>query len=213
MEKECPDSQLGSTVYKRHYHKPEKAFRRTTVQQHNRERKADSVPAKPLWLLHIPEIITMLECFEVPVVDRAVVERLFGLRRRRAIELLHSFGGYQAGRTFLIDRRRLIDELRRIAEGQEFQAESQRKERLESELDRFRRGREAARVRIPVEPDVFRQKVADLPAGVTLQPGHLHIEFSGAEDLLAKLYELAQAASNDFGRFQAAVEPAERKTA
>jgi hypothetical protein len=58
------------------------------------------MPAKALWLLQIPEIVALLETFDVPVVDRAVIERLFGLRRRRAIELLHRFGGYQAGRTF-----------------------------------------------------------------------------------------------------------------
>ena len=51
------------------------------------------MPAKALWLLHIPEIIAMLETFDVPVVDRAIIERLFGLRRRRAIDLLHRFGG------------------------------------------------------------------------------------------------------------------------
>ncbi len=31
------------------------------------------MPAKALWLLHIPEIIAMLETFDVPVVDRAVI--------------------------------------------------------------------------------------------------------------------------------------------
>ena len=58
------------------------------------------MPAKALWLLHIPDIIAMLESFDVPVVDRAVIEHLFGLRRRRAIQLPHRFGGYQAGRTY-----------------------------------------------------------------------------------------------------------------
>jgi len=62
------------------------------------------MPAKALWLLQIPEIVSLLETFDVPVVDRAIIERLFGLRRRQAIELLHRFGGYQAGRTFLVDR-------------------------------------------------------------------------------------------------------------
>src|SRR5689334_12786005 len=57
------------------------------------------MPAKPAWLLHLSEIIEQLEAFDVPVVDRGIVERVFGLRRRRAIELLHRFGGYQAGRT------------------------------------------------------------------------------------------------------------------
>jgi hypothetical protein len=39
------------------------------------------------------------------------------------------------------------------------------------------------------------------------KPGHLHIEFSGTEDLLSKLYELSQAASNDFDRFRTVAEP------
>ena len=108
------------------------------------------MPAKALWLLQIPEIVALLETFDVPVVDRAIIERLFGLRRRRAIELLHRFGGYQAGRTFLIDRRLLIEHLRRLADGEEFQRESQRKERLGHTVDQLRRHQAAARVRISV---------------------------------------------------------------
>ena len=148
----------------------------------------------------------MLESFDVPVVDRAVVERLFGLRRRRAIELLHRLGGYQAGRTFLVDRRQLIEQLKRLAEGDDFQAESRRKERLDQKVDQLRRHRAAAQVKIPVQPDVFSRRMADLAPGVDLEPGHLHVSFSGAEDLLSKLYELAQAAGNDFERFRAAAE-------
>ena len=171
------------------------------------------MPAKALWLLQIPEIVAILETFDVPVVDRAIIERLFGLRRRRAIELLHRFGGYQAGRTFLVDRRLLIEHLRRLADGEEFQRESQRKERLDHTVDQLRRHQAAARVRISVEPDVFGRKLAELSAGVALGAGHLHIEFSGTEDLLSKLYELSQAASNDFDRFRAAAEPIESRSA
>jgi hypothetical protein len=171
------------------------------------------MPAKALWLLHIPEIIAMLEMFDVPVVDRAIIERLFGLRRRRAIELLHRFGGYKAGRTFLVDRHLLIEHLRRLADGKEFQQERQRKERLGHTVDQLRRHQTAARVKISVQPDVFSRKLAELSAGVALGPGHLHIEFSGTEDLLSKLYELSQAASNDFDRFRAAAEPIESRSA
>ena len=170
------------------------------------------MPAKAAWLLKIPEIIRMLEAFDVPVVDRAIVERLFGLRRRQAIELLHRFGGYQAGRTFLVDRHVLMANLRRLAEGEEFERESHRKERLDGAIDRLRRYQTAARVNIPVPPDVFNRKFADLSAGVALEPGQLHIAFSGAVGLLAKLFELAQAASNDYDRFCAAAEPVEGRT-
>ena len=113
------------------------------------------MPAKPLWLLQIPEIVSLLETFDVPVVDRAIIERLFGLRRRQAIELLHRFGGYQAGRTFLVDRRLLIEHLRRLADGEEFQRETQRKERLDHAVDQLRRHQTAVRVKVPVQPDVI----------------------------------------------------------
>jgi hypothetical protein len=170
------------------------------------------MPAKAQWFLQIPEILSLLEAFEVPVVDRAVIERLFGLRRRRAIELLHRFGGYQAGRTFLVDRRRLIDHLRRLADGEEFQRESRRKERLDHTADQLRRHQIAARVKISVQPDVFRRKLADLLPGVALEAGHLHIAFSGTEDLLSKLFAFSQAASNDFDRFQSVAEAAESRS-
>jgi len=165
------------------------------------------MPAKALWLLQIPEIVSLLESFDVPVVDRAMIEHLFGLRRRRAIELLHRFGGYQAGRTFLVDRRLLIEHLRCLADGEELQRESRRRERLVQTVEQLRRQQAAARVKIAVTPDVFSRKLADLLPGVALEAGHLHIAFSGTEDLLGKLFELSQAASNDFDRFRAAAEP------
>jgi hypothetical protein len=171
------------------------------------------MPAKALWLLQIPEILALLETFDVPVVDRAIIERLFGLRRRRAIELLHRFGGFQTGRTFLIDRRLLIEHLRRLADGEELQRESRRRERLGHTVDQCRRLQTAVGVKIPVRPDVFSRKLADLPPGVALEAGHLHIAFSGTEDLLGKLFELSQAASNDFDRFRSAAEPAEQCSA
>jgi hypothetical protein len=165
------------------------------------------MPAKSAWLLQIPEIVSLLETFGVSVVDRAVIERLFGLRRRRAIELMHRFGGYQAGRTFLIDRLLLIEQLRRLAEGEEFQSESRRKERLQDAVDELRRNVTAARVKIPVPSEVLGWRGADLSDGVALEPGHLHISFRDTEDLLSKLYALSQSAASDFDRFRAAAEP------
>jgi hypothetical protein len=171
------------------------------------------MPAKALWLLQIHEIVSQLETFNVPVVDRSIVERLFGLRRRRAIELLHRFGGYQAGRTFLIDRRLLIEHLRRLAEGEEFQAEHRRKERLGDTVGQLRRYRIASRVKIPVQADVLGEGGTGLSDGVVLDSGHLHISFLSTEDLLSKLYALSQAAAKAFDRFRAATEPVEQGSA
>ena len=57
------------------------------------------MPAKPVWLLRVPEIIEEVRCLEAPVVDRAMLEPMFSVRRRQAIDLMQRVGGYQCGRT------------------------------------------------------------------------------------------------------------------
>ena len=160
------------------------------------------MPAKAQWLLRVPEILTELSVLDVPVVDRAVCERLFRLRRRRAIDLIRGFGGYQAGRTFLIDRPRLIAQLEQIRDSPDYRMEWQRKGRLAERLEAIRRLQSGARVAIAVEPEALRQRLPDLPQGVGLTPGALHIQFQSPEELLSKLFALAQAIANDYEAFE-----------
>src|ERR1019366_1254121 len=145
------------------------------------------MPAKAQWLLRVPEILAELAALDVPVLDRAVCERLFRLRRRRTIDLIRCFGGYQAGRTFLVDWPKLV---------------WRRKERLAERLDAIRRLQAGARVAIAVEPETLRQRLPDLPPGVGLSPGELHIQFQSSEELLSKLFALAQAIANDYEAFE-----------
>jgi len=160
------------------------------------------MPAKPQWLLRLPEILAELSVLDVPVVDRAVCERLFRVRRRRAIDLIRCFGGYQAGRTFLVDRPKLLAQLEQIRDSPDFKMEWRRKERLAERLDAIRRLQAGARVAIAVEPETLRQRLADLPAGVGLSPGALHIQFQSLDELLSKLFALAQAIANDYEAFE-----------
>jgi len=162
------------------------------------------MPAKPSWLLHIPEIRSMLAEVSLPVIDRGIIERVFGLRRRQAIELMNRFGAYQAGRTLLIDRARLVAELDKIMAGGDYQQEAARHEKLTAALARFQRTRRAEEVRIPITPEVFASHMSTLPETVHLTAGKLEIEFSGCEDLLTKLFTLAQTAANDFATFESA---------
>ncbi len=159
---------------------------------------------KKTWLLRLPEIRKELMAMNVPVVDRAVFERLFGVRRRRAIQLLHFFRGYQAGRTFLVDRVSLIEQLAPLEASTEFALEQHRRQHLVEALDQLRRAKAGARVVIPVE--AVKQNGGGLPAGVQVEPGMLRIDFNDVTDLLAKLYGVAQAATADFDSFRAATE-------
>jgi hypothetical protein len=166
------------------------------------------VPAKPRWLLHIPGIVAELRALEAPVVDRATFERLFGVRRRRAITLMQSFGGYVSGSAVLLDREALIARLTAMQADPEVDREVRRKQRLSARLDSLRRHRSAAQVLIRVPEDAPSRRLRDLPQGIALGPGRLTIDFEGAEQLLTKLYEFSQAIANDYDQFCAALTPA-----
>ena len=160
------------------------------------------MPAKPEWLLRLPDIRAELEHLDVPVVDRAGIERIFGLKRRRAIELLHQFGGYQTGRTFLLDRARLLEALKSLESREDYTAEKRRRERLRDVVEASREHLILTRVQIPVRAAAARASLDRLAPGVLLMPGMLSIEFRHPVELLEKLYGLAQAISHDFERFE-----------
>ena len=102
----------------------------------------------------------------------------------------------------------LVEQLEAIRDGETFRYEQRRRRRLVAELESVRKYLQAAAVKIPLRPQA-RYQIATLPPDVDLQPGQLRVEFDGVEDLLSKLFELAQSAANDFERFRNAVESAQ----
>jgi hypothetical protein len=153
------------------------------------------MPRKPEWYQQIPSALALLRTFPAPVVDRAALETLLHVGRREAIRLMHRFGGYQAGRTFLIGREDLSRQLEGIRNGDAYQWESRRRERLDQTLKTMRR------VVIQVTNEVKNRKLLDLPPGVELERNRLEIHFESAEDLLSKLFEFSRTISEDYDSF------------
>ena len=110
---------------------------------------------------------------------------------------------YRSGNTILLDRVGLIAHLRELETDPQVERERCRKKRLAEEITKIEKHRRAAAVHIHVESEAAQCTVADLPAGVSVLPGRLTIQYDGVEELLSRLYELAQAAANDFDRFSA----------
>jgi len=135
----------------------------------------------------------MIRTFPAPVVDRAGLEILLHVSRRAAIRLMHRFGGYQAGRTFLIAREDLLRQLEAIRDGDTYQWESRRRERLDQALQK--------RIVIQVTSKVGDRKLANLPSGVRLERRRLEIRFGSMEELLRQLFEFSQVISNDYDSF------------
>jgi hypothetical protein len=170
------------------------------------------MPRQAEWFQQIPAALEALEKLTTPVIDRAMLECLLLIHRRAAIRLMHRFGGYQAGKTFLISRPALIRQLKRVANSNAYLIETARRERLSAELDRTRSQSYARKVRIDGASDIRERLLKDLPVGIHLKPGELRIEFSDAEDLLRRLYDLSQAMVYDFERFRDAVEGRQLET-
>jgi hypothetical protein len=173
------------------------------------------MPAKPSWFTRIPDILDELKQLDTPVIDRHICEILFAVRRRRAIELMQRFGGYRSGNTIVLDRADLIRSLERLHGSRDAAWERRRKHRLAERLDELHRLRSAATVTLPVSPAVSCPG-ADLPGEVIIGDGQLSVTFNTAEELFARLYELAQVAICDFEafrrRYETAGDPFTRRT-
>lgn len=158
------------------------------------------MPDHPQWFQRIPEILPVLEASAVPFLDRLAIERLFGVQRRQAIRILSAMGGYQMGRTFLVERTAVIDILRRVASEGRFERAAAQRKRIWSTLAR-ERSRLQARS-IPIPSPAPRVRVSSLPEGVTVAAGELRVRIDSPAALLERLLGLAEAAAADFDWFE-----------
>lgn len=164
------------------------------------------MPAQPAWFHRLDEILETLRGMESSHLDRQAVEKLFGVRERRARQIMAGLEGLRAGNAVAVSRAALIARLEETAASGLFQWEVNRRARVVEDLDRTRRQLAARRVRIPAAPEARDNRVGDLSQDIDLKPGALRIAFFGAEDLAAKLFELSQAMANDWPAFSRAVE-------
>ena len=150
-----------------------------------------------MWFSRLPEIIEVLSALSTPVIDRSVVERLFHLRKRRAITLMHHFGGYYAGNSALLHRLDLIQRLRDLALSPSVLHESARKEKLAAQLIELEGSRAGAQIKIGVRhPN--ETWPAELPTGIHVAAGQLVVEYANPEALFKSLYDFGQTAANNY---------------
>ncbi len=156
------------------------------------------MPDKPRWLNRVPAAIKALSESSLPWVDRATVETLLGVRRRRAQQILAELVTEERGRVVVVEKTALIEHLRRLAAGEDAFYEQRRRQRLRELLEEDRR-RWLAAPPVLVEPapavlTAVRQKdFAGLPEGIELSPGRITVTFATPDEALEKLLSLALA--------------------
>jgi len=168
------------------------------------------MPAKPLWLGRLPQVIARLEERTEPWVDRATVEVLLGVGRRRAQQLLARIPCQRLGSSVVAARGEVIAHLHRIAAGDGKHYEQRRQQKLWGRLG-------SARLEWAHHPPVLVEvsqhevrgiEVHDfdaLPEGVELAPGSITIRFHSPDEALRKLMALAIAIGQNRAAFESRV--------
>ena len=161
------------------------------------------MPAKPVWYSKINGIIRELQALPRPFVDRATVELLFGVGRRRAQQIMAPYVTDHVGANGLADRHALIDCLCRLAEGDDGFYEVERRRNVAQVLEQLRKTRlEQPQLLVEAPMAMINQGFEDLPPGVYLEAGRITIEFERPQQALERLLALAMAISNDYDRFE-----------
>jgi hypothetical protein len=165
------------------------------------------VPAKPVWYSKLPYIIEELRKHSLPYVDRATIEFLLGVSRRRAQQIMAPCVlERRAGINGLADRETLITRLERIAEGDEGAYEIERRRKVANLIEDLRQQwMIQPQLLVEAPTAVVNQEFESLPAGVRLAPGRITVEFEEPQQGLEKLLALAMAISNDFDLFERCV--------
>lgn len=167
------------------------------------------MPAKPSWYSKLAEVIRELERMPRPFVDRATVEFLLGVGRRRAQQILAPCITDRVGTNGLADRVALIAHLRRIAEGDDSHYERQRRRNVAGILTQLQKERlERPRLLVEAPVRILNQEFVNLPVGIDLEPGRISVTFDQPQQALEKLLALAMAISNDFECFERQVRSA-----
>ena len=160
------------------------------------------MPARPRWLLAIPDAIKQLESLDRELLTRRDIERLFGVSKVRAAQLITAFGAGRTGHMLTLPRAELLRQLRRHRKRAAFRGEEARRERVVTEIRKARLT--GIRVAVPVE--ALEARLAGLPEGVTVEPDRIEVRFTGSQEAVKRLFALAQALTNDYERFEALVE-------
>lgn len=160
------------------------------------------MPDKPTWYGHLPEVLAALKALPYPWVDRATLQELLGVGRRRAQQILRPCVTHQVGANGVADRDRLIEYLQQLAAGETAVYEQRRRQRVASTLAALHKlAVESPRVLVEAPAKVVNMTLAGLPEGVIIAQGEVCVRFDQPHQALERLLALAMAIGNDYEAF------------
>ncbi len=161
------------------------------------------MPARPRWFCDVERICAKAASLPVPVLERAHVEHLLGVSRRRAQQILEQCATGQVGASSVTTAEALSAWLRERASGEARHYEHRRRHKVATVLAGLHSDwTRQQRLLVEAPTAVVTQRLEGLPEGVELSPGQVTVRFASAEQGLEKLLALAMAISNDLAGFE-----------
>ena len=148
------------------------------------------MPDNPTYLHKLEGILAEARAPKpIPFFRRRDIEALFGLKKRQAVNLMHRIGAIRVSRELALDKRDLVRWLERMISDPSVAAEQRRHEAVIGRIVELKAETAARAVKI-VLPDP--KPLADLPDGVSLEPGRLTVSFANEQQLVERLFLLAR---------------------
>ena len=134
--------------------------------------------------------------------SRKDIERLFGVSRPSAQNLMKAIGGIQTvGAAHFVERSSLLAFLDSMVTAESVE------EALQKRLIEADPPPRPAPLRVSLPDDLRHAMLADLPGNVTLTPGRIEITASSATGMVKSLFTLAMIMQNDLDRWSDLIEP------
>ena len=157
----------------------------------------------PDWFERLDAILDITRQSTAECLGRKEMKAVFGSSERDSIRLLHKFGATEIDDALSLPRASLLTHLDAIRSGTAYAAFLRQRRQVAQNLAAAHAGNVARRRRIAGSPDFQAGKsLADLPAGVRLEPGRIVCEFAYPEDFWSMIDALADIAAQDPEAFE-----------
>jgi len=157
----------------------------------------------PDWFERLDAILDTIRQMSLECLGRKEMKAVFACSERDSIRLLHKFGATVKADALSLPRSSLLTQLEALQSGTAYSAFLRQRQQVAKHLAVAHAENVARRRRIPGSPQFQGGKsLADLPAGVRLEPGRIVCEFAYPEDFWAMIDALADIAAQDPEAFE-----------
>ena len=157
----------------------------------------------PDWFERLDAILDSTRQTPLECLGRNEMKAIFGSSERDSIRLLHKFGATEIADALSLPRSSLLIQLEAIRSGTAYAAFLRQRQQVAQNLAVAHAENVARRRRIAGSVDFqVGKSLADLPAGVRLEPGRIVCEFAYPEDFWAMIDSLADIAAQDPDAFE-----------